>query len=186
VQSSRPPGAGMSAIDHPDLEIIYQYWLSKKCGRAMPSRADIDPVELPGRLWPNLMLIDVVRDQAKPRFRYRHVGTAFSDAVGRELTGQFLNEVMPSRGGYRDYILGIYEELIRRRQAMYTENVFLFQQRAAPLLMRRLSMPLSTDGVTVDIAFVGHSFDYDRSYFDNGYVSQVTGVEQLTRIILSD
>jgi hypothetical protein len=176
----------MSAIGHPDLEFLHQYWVSKKRGRAMPSRADIDPVEIPGRLWPHLMLIDVVRDGEKPRFRYRHVGTAFTEAIGSEVTNQYFDEVLPTRGGYRDYIIGIYDELLRRRVPLYTENTFSFLHRAGPILTRRLSLPLSSDGVTVNMAFASHIFDYDRSYFEGGYVSHITGVEEVTRVVVKD
>ena len=176
----------MSGLGHPDLELLHQYWVSKKRGRAMPSRADIDPVELPGRLWPQLMLIDVVRADGRTRFRYRHVGTAFTDAIGSEVTNRYFDEALPDRGGYRQYIIGIYDELIRRREPLYTENTFSFLHRAGPLLTRRLCMPLSSDGMTVDIVFSSHIFDYDRSYFEGGYVSQITGVEEVTRTVLKD
>jgi hypothetical protein len=175
----------VSAISHADLDLLHQYWVSKKRGRAMPSRADIDPVELPGRLWPHLMLVDVVREDGAARFRYRHVGTAFTDAIGSEVTGRYFDDVIPTRGGYRDYILGIYDEVIRRRAPLYTENLFNFLHRAGPILTRRLCLPLSSDDVTVDIVFSSHTFDYDR-YFEGGYVSQIAGVEEVTRLVLKD
>ncbi|MBG06491.1 MAG: hypothetical protein CMM59_20710 [Rhodospirillaceae bacterium] len=37
---------------------IYEYWDSKRQGRRMPSRADIDPVEIPEYL-SNVILVDV-------------------------------------------------------------------------------------------------------------------------------
>src|SRR5258708_2408566 len=54
-----------------DFSILLGYWRSKKSGRLMPCRADIDPTELPGRLWPRLMLIDVLQEKDRNRFRYR-------------------------------------------------------------------------------------------------------------------
>ena len=95
-------------------------------------------------------------------------------------------DVIPTRGGYRDYILGIYDEVVRRRAPLYTENLFSFLHRAGPILTRRLCLPLSSDGVTVDIVFTGHTFDYDRAYFEGGYVSHITGVEEVTRLVLKD
>src|SRR5260370_17327555 len=61
--------------DRPDgqsLAAIYQYWDGKRRGRLMPSRADIDPIELKPYL-PQLVLLDV--EGEPPRFRYRLVGT---------------------------------------------------------------------------------------------------------------
>ena len=49
-----------------------QYWEEKRRGRLMPSRADIDPLEL-RRYLPGIILIDVVDDAR--RYVYRLVGT---------------------------------------------------------------------------------------------------------------
>jgi len=49
----------------------------------MPSRADIDPTEIP-RLLPNLLISEHVADAGVGRWRYRLAGTA---AFGRNPTG---------------------------------------------------------------------------------------------------
>ncbi|MFI5266823.1 MAG: hypothetical protein ACHQ7M_05530, partial [Chloroflexota bacterium] len=74
-----------------------------------------DPLEIPGEIWPYTMLLDVVWTGTNPRFRYRRVGDVFWRNSGREPTGRFIDEVLPERAGYRDYVLGIYEEMARRR-----------------------------------------------------------------------
>src|SRR5215813_1573410 len=62
-----------AATCHPDTVILYDYW-RWKCGtQAMPSRADIDPVDMPRRLLPFINLVDVVSDER--RYIYRLVGT---------------------------------------------------------------------------------------------------------------
>jgi hypothetical protein len=35
------------AVTHPKVRRMYEYWLAKRAGRRMPSRSDIDPLELP-------------------------------------------------------------------------------------------------------------------------------------------
>ncbi|CAN0453807.1 unnamed protein product, partial [Phaeothamnion confervicola] len=60
-------------IEHPKSKRVLEYWLAKAAGRAMPSRAEIDPLEL-GDVLGNLCLVDVTGD-APPRFRYRVDGS---------------------------------------------------------------------------------------------------------------
>ena len=36
----------MLAIQHPKLQQLFDYWSAKRGGREMPSRADIDPLDL--------------------------------------------------------------------------------------------------------------------------------------------
>jgi len=63
-----------SGIGHPLLATLYRYWHGKVQGRDMPRRADIDPTEIPGAIWPHTMILEVVRQDGALRFRYRRVG----------------------------------------------------------------------------------------------------------------
>ena len=77
--------------ENPVLSAFWTYWHRKRAGRAAPRRLDIEPTEVP-QLLPHIQLIDRVGD----RFRYRLCGTAIVEAYGRELTGKFLDEVIPT------------------------------------------------------------------------------------------
>ena len=55
----------------------------------MPSRVDIDPVDIPALL-PYVMLIDVVEPLD---FRYRLIGTEARSVMRRNYTGQFFSEI---------------------------------------------------------------------------------------------
>src|ERR1044072_4742557 len=82
----------LAPITHPGLAQAYAYWDSKRRGRRMPARADLDPTEMP-RLLPHLALLDIERSPL--RFRYRLVGSHIDD-VRREhgknlLTGEYLD-----------------------------------------------------------------------------------------------
>jgi hypothetical protein len=68
---------------------VLQYWQEKRRGRPMPSRADIDPLELI-RFLPGIILIDVVDDQR--RYVYRLVGTREVAMRGKDPTGQSMIE----------------------------------------------------------------------------------------------
>jgi len=60
----------------------------------LPGRQHIDPVELPPRLLPHLLLLDVERAPAALRFRV--ASTSFIDLVGREVTGLCFDELGPA------------------------------------------------------------------------------------------
>jgi hypothetical protein len=63
---------------------LYQYWLQKRGARSMPSRADIDPLDMRFILG-HLMLIDV--RHPGPEFRIRLQGSELTWWIGQELTG---------------------------------------------------------------------------------------------------
>ena len=129
---------------------LYQYWDSKRAGRPMPTRADIDPTEIP-TLLPFILLIDVLDGGAD--FRYRLVGTDIVRWVGNDLTGRTFAEVLPA-GNYADYIAGIARESIRQRSALYSEGGFVVDGRV-DRQVRRLVLPLSADGTTVNMFLCG-------------------------------
>src|ERR1044071_4112407 len=75
---------------HPDTIAMYDYWHSKRGARSMPSRADIDPVDMPRRLLPFINLVDVVADER--RYVYRLVGTGDVEIRGCDPTGKSVLE----------------------------------------------------------------------------------------------
>ena len=176
-------GVVSDAIGDQGLALLYQYWCGKKRGPRPPRRADIDPVEIPGSLWPSLMLLDVVRDGDAVRFRYRLIGTAFTHAFGRDPTHEFVDEALPTRSGYRDYILALYHEMLAVRKAMYTENLFALDGQPVPMITKRLSLPLSSDGETIDMVLAAHAYEYDQRPIE-GYMSLNTGFQEIKRAVL--
>jgi len=176
--------AGVSdPIGDPGLAVLYRYWCGKKRGQVMPRRADVDPTELPGNLWPTLMLLDVVRDGGGTRFRYRLVGTAFTHAFARDPTHEFIDEALPTRSGYRDYVVNLYLEMIRIRKPIYSENLFALDGQPMPMVTKRLSLPLSSDGETIDMALASHAYEYDHRPLE-GYMALNTGFQEIKRVIL--
>lgn len=146
-------------ISHPDLQLLYEYWLSKRHGRVMPSRADLDPTELPGSLWPRLVLLDVVQGEGGVRFRGRLISADNADVFGHDSTGKYLDEVLDPRDGYRDTLLKILTDITVEKRPIFVENQFALGKRDVPMLHKRLSLPLSSDGVTVDMILSGLIFE---------------------------
>ena len=68
---------------------LYTYWDSRRQGRKMPSRRDIDPTDI----WPLLPNIHMSDWFTGPdRIRYRLAGTELVASIGREISGRWLAE----------------------------------------------------------------------------------------------
>jgi len=70
-------------IQSPRLRALIRYWHEKRGRRPMPSRSDIDPVEIP-RLLPIALIADA---RANPT-RIRLIGTETTLFCGREMRGK--------------------------------------------------------------------------------------------------
>lgn len=156
----------------------FYYWRRKRAGRTMPSRADIDPTEIP-KLLPDLMLVDVLGDG---RYRYRLIGTENARAHGMNATGRYLDEVLPG-AEYKAHVTGLYDECVREGRPVYSECLFLSSQRQAPERHTKvLFLPLSEDGETVNIVMVVQVFLYvaqvsrDRHFLDAPPYREITHV----------
>ena len=87
----------------PEQRQLYDYWLSRGEGKTMPSRADINPADIP-RLLPFVSLVDIDRNLEQSRVRL--AGTRLRDVFDREITGSCLEEL--DLGESRDYWMAAY------------------------------------------------------------------------------
>jgi hypothetical protein len=87
----------------PEQRQLYDYWLSCANGKELPTRADINPAQIP-RLLPHLSLVDVAADIETSRVRL--AGTRLRDVYDCEITGLPLREL--DLGSKRDYWLAAY------------------------------------------------------------------------------
>jgi PAS domain len=155
-QTDELDGTGPVFGDSPEeqrLAAIYLYWAGKRRGRTMPSRADIDPLELRSYL-PQLVLLDVEGDP--PRFRYRLVGTEVT-RVRRGLsnsdpTGRFVDEVTHHQG--TGAVLAHYRRVVAERKPSTDAGTYPPSPERPWLRFSRLVMPLSRDDVTVNMLLV--------------------------------
>ena len=74
------------------LRSLHAWWLAKR-GDDIPDRADLDPADLKPLLR-NLFIADVEHDPF--RIRYRLVGTRAIEATGMDITGRYLDELLPA------------------------------------------------------------------------------------------
>lgn len=146
----------------------------------MPSRADIDPIEIP-KLLPHVMLVERGDDG---RYRYRLIGTENARAHGINATGRFLDEVLPGPD-YAAHVLALYDECVDRRRALYSECLFFSPARREPERHTKvLFLPLSPDGETVNMIFVIQVFFYiDRATRERHFVDH-RPYREITHILL--
>jgi hypothetical protein len=150
-------GAGQPVFGNgPDGRIlggVSAYWRSKCRGRAMPSRSDIDPLEMKSFL-PHLVLLDV--EGEPPRFRYRLVGTEVTQVrrgLGKsDPTGRFVDEVTHHQG--TSAVLDHYRRVVAERKP--STDVGTYEPTAERPWVRfsRLVLPLSADGTVVNMLLV--------------------------------
>lgn len=142
--------------DIPDdrLQMLARYWFSKTLSGDVPRRADIDPLDFPTVL-PNVMLLDRIagRSADDDRYRFRLVGTHVALYTGRELTGRYLDEVLPA--GYLDYVRLLNRTVLAECLPVYTSSLYHDEGNFVNGITYRLVMPLrNADSATPDIIFV--------------------------------
>jgi hypothetical protein len=124
------------------------YWrdMIDRLGR-LPHRSEIDPLNLP-KLWPNLFLVDVVRDGGEvPRFRFRLLGGAIT-ARESVRPGQFMDEFEGMRDSER--IMRHYRSTLDLRVSVRSATLAWDHPTKEFITYHALLLPLSDDGQAVD------------------------------------
>lgn len=129
--------------DDPQLAALLDYWERKRGARAMPRRTDIDPLDMPTRLLPFLELIELGEGG---RLRYRLIGTAIVDAMGRDATGRYLDQVLT--GGHQRFLERLHRTVLRAGRPVYG-LYWLSRGDSSDLPARRIAAPLSENGIDV-------------------------------------
>lgn len=132
-------------LDHCSLRTaaIYRYWSKKKCGRKLPGRQDIDPLEMKPWL-PGLVLVDVTLPR---RIVYRVVGTAVCQHRGFDPTGRPVEEGL--YGNQRDEVLENYRLAIDEESIVYDYDSTPSRSGLAREV-ETLFLPLSNGGERVE------------------------------------
>jgi PAS domain len=167
-------------ITDPRLQGALDYWRRKSGGKLLPSRADIDPIDIP-TLLPHVMLVEVL---SSGRYRYRLIGTENTEAQGVHATGRYLDEVLPGPE-YKAHVLGLYDECVRSRRALYSECLFISPQDRTPERhIKVVFLPLSEDGLTVNQILVAQVYFYmDPSTRERHFID-VRPFKEITHALL--
>ena len=126
---------------------LFRYWDRKRGRRAMPRRADIDPMDFVAQL-PGILLVDVegLDAEGHGRFRYRVVGTEEVRLRGHDPTGKRVEEgfFAPSR----EDVLTSYETV--RRGCCFLYDPLGYSTPGGQWRDEyTIFLPLSEDGETV-------------------------------------
>ncbi len=124
---------------------FYRYWNGKRRGRSMPARADLAVPEL--KPWLGYVnLVEVSHDPLD--FRYRVFGTHIAQAIGIDLTGQWISQ---NPGGVAELRRG-YEEVVERKSPLY--QIHETDRFKGAYRHHRILLPLSDDDETVNMVLV--------------------------------
>lgn len=131
------------SISDDRLRRLHDYWCGKRGKRAMPSRADIDPLELKEHLG-RLHLLDVIGPN---RFRFRLYGSGVTNPGVVDMTGQTTRDYADAAFGA--VVTRHYQACVDERAPVYHEVRGTLDD--SPYEYTRLTLPLSNDGVSVDM-----------------------------------
>jgi hypothetical protein len=143
------------ADSNPEVRAVFEYWRSKAGGRRMPSRSDIDPVELKPFL-PRITLVDVVSDRR--HLVYRLTGTREVEARGTDPTGKPVGDAF--FGPSYSEVVRRYDYVIEYQSPYYFRGGFEFGDRYVDN-EEIIFLPLSDNGERVNMIMVFvHAEDY--------------------------
>jgi len=134
----------VETVTDPRILRVHDYWLNARSGKAMPSRADIDPLDLGFCLgW--ICLVDVTHGAARPRFRFRLDGSRLTHLTGTDLTGRYADELPDQE--YRDFVVAIYDRVVATAAPVFIANDAHWSDRG--YRVEQITLPLSNDGKVV-------------------------------------
>ncbi|HUK00316.1 MAG TPA: PAS domain-containing protein [Stellaceae bacterium] len=137
----------------PLLSAVYDFCAERRGARAMPSRADIDPVDLPRFVLPHLALLEVF--DAGARYRWRLTGTEVVNRFGRDTTGRFGEDVLS--GDYLAFFTSLIRQVCGRQVPVYSRTRFGWED-GRTMTVSRLYVPLGDADAGVTQVLGVHDF----------------------------
>ena len=130
-EKDEAPGQVSDFLKEPQSLELFDYWCSKRAGRVLPSRQDIDPSEIKSLLT-KIYLVDFEEPDV---FRYRLAGTEIAETFGHgNLKGLTLRNLLSEQG--RQFVTGRWLPVVReglivcmRGQVYNSVNRFAFGER---------------------------------------------------------
>lgn len=129
----------MTVDEDPILASALRFWTSSRPHDRLPTRREIDPIRIPPKLFPYLILADVVAQTGQ--VRYRLVGNEMMHHWGANFAGRRSDEIFS--GDYRDYLEAAYALAIAKRMPVFTASRFRWD-RGGFLWTRRLMLPIGS------------------------------------------
>lgn len=139
----------LAQVSAPALHDLYAYWKSKRRAGGLPARGDIDPADLTFLLG-NIVLLEVVREASRLRFRYRLTGSVLTGRAGFDPIDTFLDE--HPEPTFREMATRTMTTVVDSRRPYAAARDMFIDGR-----VRRydvLALPLGADGHSVDMLLV--------------------------------
>lgn len=145
---------GMAALDMHSALVKegYRYWNSRRRGRQVPARADLDPmIEIP-KLVPNVMLFDVRREPLD--FRWRLVGTRVRQNFWHDYTGRWFSQDQ-NYNNRESSVWKSMEMVYRNQQPLLLRPIYVGPHDDF-MYVENILLPLSVDreGWAMQIIFI--------------------------------
>ena len=145
------PSAVELGIESPKLQRLYQDWLDRRRDRIMPARKDFDILDLWYAIG-DLNLLEVLEEPL--RFRYRVHGSSPVGRLDLDLTGKTTDDLPDPV--YRDMVRRSYNEVVETKAPKrITRDPYYLRTR--PARWEAVILPLSSDGISVNMLLVGSS-----------------------------
>ncbi|PIW30129.1 MAG: hypothetical protein COW30_03065 [Rhodospirillales bacterium CG15_BIG_FIL_POST_REV_8_21_14_020_66_15] len=133
------------SLDDPHIAACLDYWTEAKGDVFAPRWVDFHLHQLPARVLPYVLVLDV--DGDPPEFTYRFWGSGHTPYHRRDYTGKTLTDMADAWS--RDLLTQQYTAVLEARRPL----VFLNSYEGMEEPLRSLRMPLSDDGRTVTHIF---------------------------------
>lgn len=162
------------ALDHigdPRLRRFTEYWLSRRKGRPVPTRKDIDPPDIPWILkWIWLMEYQAESDRFLCRLAGENVNAFVCNNIGGHyIGGHFLDEYMPK--SVLSELSERYRMVVQKCVIMHASGLFSTQSYHAD--GERIAFPLANDDGTVNL-LIGATLYGPRAHEDEAIVTEQT------------
>jgi hypothetical protein len=143
-------------IRSPYLRALFDYWEGLRHGRVAPEAHEIDPLEIPPKSLPFVILVDL--EQNPLRARYRLVGTHSTEIAGWDYTGKYVHEIgMPNT--LQEEILEDFVYALAK-QPMYANYEWPLRNARGVVQVEMIQLPLLENGI-VTRCFCGEHVGLD-------------------------
>lgn len=143
------------------LKVLLHHWRTIKGPLLMPSRRQIDPVEL-GAALPRIWLCDY--EPEVDSFRYRLTGEKVAKRFGHKLSKHYLDD--NTDPDYYPRVHRYYRNVVDLPAVLYIYGR-LYAETENPMHGERILLPLSDDGRTVH-SVIGATAEVSRLESDGG------------------
>lgn len=136
---------------HPKIQSLVAYWTEKRGSRLMPSRADIKPHEI------KPLLPHVQMWSAEPPYVIRLTGEHVVQFDRASYTGEPAVTGLPPSAS--KMIVEILSGVVRTKAPLFRAGKAYWSERSSYRDFEACYLPLSEDGVSVNVILGGYVFD---------------------------